>query len=153
MLIVSEKAYNVLIDYARSNRLKPDPSQILQTLTQQNGIYYAAFIADRPEKIKHLRVDPNMFEQLQNVQREMNTEGRNFSLLDIVIAQLVIQFGVDTMQARGEMFAIAQGKEGVSAVTRHDALQHWNLIENQLYWKHPARISEGRTLINFEPTK
>ena len=153
MLIVSEKAYNVLIDYARSNRLKPDPSQILQTLTQQNGIYYAAFIADRPEKIKHLRVDPNMFEQLQNVQREMNTEGRNFSLLDIVIAQLVIQFGVDTMQAKGEMFAIAQGKEGVSTVTRDDNLQHWNLIENQLYWKHPARISEDRTLINFEPTK
>jgi hypothetical protein len=151
MLIVSEKAYRLLIDYARSNRLKPDPSQILQTLTQQNGIYFAAFIADRPEQIKHLRVDSNMFEKLQNVQREVNMYGRNFSLLDIVTAQMVIHFGADTMQVKGEMVAIAQAKEGLSTVTRDDNLQHWNLIENQLYWSHPARIIfEDRSRIDFE---
>jgi len=151
MVIVPIEAFEALQTYARSHRLKGNPSQILLALLNSNGIYLAAWLADPFVRIKRLQLNDSEFKSLQLVQQQMNSGPHNFSLMDIILANLVIWLGANRLYIQGEMVAYAENREGVSTVTRDDRLWHRDLQSGTESWRLPTILpSFNRKKVRFE---
>ncbi len=136
-IILPTTAYEALLRYAHDQRLRQNPAQILHALTDP-GVYAAAFVTDRPPKIRRVLVNPTLFGRLQTIQSQMN-KTRNFSIMDIVVANLVILLGQQSTGMIGNMYAITQNANAVAEATREDYILFF--ADTESTWKQPSKLA------------
>ncbi len=134
-LIVPEEAYYALQKLARSKRLAAKPSLMLVNTFQSNGIFFAGWIPSKDyEHVKTLYIPIHTFDQLKYIQSKLNVEMYNFTLMDIVVANLVI---LRELRLGGEMIGVVQ-ERGISPVVPGDILQHYIIQSNEIDWMPTA---------------
>ena len=132
-LIVPDFAYVSLQKLARSKRLSTPPGLLLDFMFQQSGIYSAAWIPSQDyTEVRTLHIPTPLFQRLQYVQSRLNVDIYNFTLMDIVVANLIISGSLQP-PSHGEMIGTVQ-KQGISPTQRGDILQHYNIQSNEMDW-------------------
>lgn len=125
-LIVPVAAFEALQKHARSRRLAAPPALILDITLREHGIFFAALIPSKDyEQVKTLYLPTPTFERLKYVQTRLNQSMFNFTLMDIVVANLII---LRLMKAseEDELIGSVQGR-GISSVTPGDVLGHYDM--------------------------
>lgn len=91
-LIVSVSVYDALKHLARRLRKSTPPAAMLEQYFRKHGILVAGLIPEEPEQsvVKTLHVPTWLFHGLQEVQAVLNMEDWNFTLMDIVSANLLM---------------------------------------------------------------
>ena len=132
-VIVPASSYLALQQLARSRRLSAPPGLMLDIMFQQSGIFVSGWIPseDYKEEVRTLHVQTWMFQRLQYVQSRLNADLYNFTLMDIVVANLIISGNL--YAPSGEMIGVVQGK-GIVSTQRGDILEHYNIQSDTLDW-------------------
>lgn len=130
-VIVPTTAYAVLQNLARSKRLAFTPGDMLEHLLKSSGIYVAGLIPTAAsETVKTLHLNLHCFECLQYVQKALNSSIWNLTLMDIVVANLVLSGNLDV---DGEIIAKMR-EQGVGPMKGGDDIQNYNLNNDSLTW-------------------
>lgn len=144
-IIISESAYVALQKLARNKRVSLSPSRMLVNTLEINGVYYSGLVPDLDyAKVKTLYIPTHIFEQLKHIQKRLNEDIWNLSLMDICIANLVFQ-GV--MQPEGKIIGIVQDK-GITSCQVGDILQNYNLDTNNVNWKSTSITANEKELFS-----
>ncbi len=134
-LIVPESAFQALQQLARSRRLAAPPGLMLDFMLKENGIFFAGWIPSSDyEHVKTLHIPTPTFERLKYIQSKLNVGIYNLTLMDIVVANLII---LGTVREQGKMIGSVQ-ESGISPTIRGAILEHYDLGADTTDWRPTA---------------